>query len=166
MLRRLCALALLAAGPALAYAQAPRISSLGDPSVRPDSIYRLAVDPAKLPEQDAAFLLDDGVLRFDADGRGTRTYRQIVQILRQSAVERYQEQSFSWSPAHERLTINWIRVVRPDGSVVSAKPAHVQESDVPASTDDPSTPIAGCVASRSAASLPAPSWITASPRRS
>jgi transglutaminase-like putative cysteine protease len=137
MLRRLCALALLAAGPSLLYAQASRISPLGDPSVRADSIYKLAVDPAKFPEQDAAFLLDDGVLRFEADGRGTRTYRQIVQILRQSAVERYQEQSFSWSPAHERLTINWIRVVRPDGSVVSAKPAHVQESDVPASTDDP-----------------------------
>jgi transglutaminase-like putative cysteine protease len=137
MLRRLCALALLAAGPSLLSAQAPRISSLGDPSVRPDSIYKLAVDPAKFPEQDAAFLLDDGVLRLEADGRGTRTYRQIVQILRQSAVERYQEQSFSWSPAHERLIVNWIRVVRPDGSVVSAKPAHVQESDVPASTDDP-----------------------------
>lgn len=137
MLRRLCALALLAAGPSLLSAQAPRISQLGDPSVRPDSIYKLAVDPAKFPEQDAAFLLDDGVLRLEADGRGTRTYRQIVQILRQSAVERYQEQSFSWSPAHERLIVNWIRVVRPDGSVVSAKPAHVQESDVPASTDDP-----------------------------
>jgi len=137
MLRRLSALALLAAGPSLLSAQAPRISQLGDPSVRPDSIYKLAVDPAKYPEQDAAFLLDDGVLRLEADGRGTRTYRQIVQILRQSAVERYQEQSFSWSPAHERLIVNWIRVVRPDGSVVSAKPAHVQDSDVPASTDDP-----------------------------
>ena len=131
------ALILLAAAPSLLHAQAPRISRLGDPSVRPDSIYKLAVDAAKFPEQDAAFLLDDGVLRLEADGRGTRTYRQIVQILRQSAVERYQEQSFSWSPGHERLTINWIRVVRPDGSVVSEKPAHVQESDVPASTDDP-----------------------------
>jgi len=137
MLRRLCALAFLAAGPSLLHAQAPRISPLGDRSVRPDSIYKLAVDPAKYPEQDAAFLLDDGVLRLEADGRGTRTYRQIVQILRQSAVDRYQEQSFSWSPAHERLTINWIRVVRPDGSVVSAKPTHVQDSDVPAETDDP-----------------------------
>jgi len=138
MPRRFRALSLLlVAAPAVLHAQAPRITRLGDPSVRPDSIYKLAVDAAKFPEQDAAFLLDDGVLRLEADGRGTRTYRQIVQILRQSAVERYQEQSFSWSPGHERLTINWIRVVRPDGSIVSAKPAHVQESDVPASTDDP-----------------------------
>jgi transglutaminase-like putative cysteine protease len=137
MRRRFCSFVLLLGAPALLRAQAPHITRLGDPSVRADSIYRLAVDPASLPEQDAAFLLDDGVLRLEADGRGTRTYRQIVQILKQSAVERYQERSFSWSPGHERLTVNWIRVVRPDGSVVSAKPTHEQESDVPASTDDP-----------------------------
>ena len=118
-------------------AQAPRITSSGDPSVRADSIYRLAVDPAKYPEEDAAYLLDDGVVRYEADGRGTQTFRQIVQILRPSAVERMQEQSFSYSPHHEKLTINWIRVVRPDGRVISAKPSHVQESDVPAETDDP-----------------------------
>jgi transglutaminase-like putative cysteine protease len=127
---------LLAVGPAL-LAQAPHISSAGDPSIRADSIYRLAVDPARFPEQDAAFLLDDGVVRLEADGRGTKTFRQIVQILKPGAAERWQEQTFSYSPQHERLTINWIRVVRPDGRVVSAKPSHVQDADVPAETDDP-----------------------------
>ena len=130
------AIAALAAAAPLS-AQTPRTGKTDDPTVRADSIYRLAVDAAKFPEEDAVFLLDDGVIRLEADGRGTRTYRQIVQILRQSAVERYQEHSFSWSPAHEKLTVNWIRVVRPDGSVVSAEPTHVQEADVPASTDDP-----------------------------
>jgi transglutaminase-like putative cysteine protease len=118
-------------------AQAPRISAAGDPSVRADSIYRLAVDAAKYPEQDAAYLLDDGVVRLEADGRGTKTFRQIVQVLKPSAVQRLQEQSFSYSPQHEKLTINWIRVVRPDGRIVSAKPSHVQDADVPAETDDP-----------------------------
>ena len=134
---RFCALALLLAAPALVHAQARRIVTADDPSVNADSIYRLASSATPLPEQDAAFLLDDGVVRLEADGRGSRTYRQIVKILKPSAVERYQEQSFSWSPGHERLEIGWIRVVRPDGSVISAKPAHVQEADVPASTDDP-----------------------------
>jgi transglutaminase-like putative cysteine protease len=128
--------ALLLAAPSLR-AQAPRISAAGDPSVRADSIYRLAVDAAKYPEQDAAYLLDDGVVRLEADGRGTKTFRQIVQVLKPSAVQRLQEQSFSYSPQHEKLTINWIRVVRPDGRVVSAKPSHVQDADVPAETDDP-----------------------------
>jgi transglutaminase-like putative cysteine protease len=118
-------------------AQAPRITAAGDPSVLADSIYRLAVDPARYPDQDMVYLLDDGVVRLEADGRGTRTFRQIVQVLRPSAVRRLQEQTFSYSPQHEKLAVNWMRVVRPDGSVVSDKPSHVQESDVPAPTDDP-----------------------------
>ena len=136
MLRHSVALLLVCAVRVLP-AQAPKITANGDPSVRADSIYRLAVDPARFPEEDAAFLLDDGVIRAEADGRGTRTFRQIVQVLKPSAVERLQEQSFGYSPRHERLTINWIRVVRPNGDVVSAKPAHVQDADVPADTDDP-----------------------------
>ena len=44
------------AGPAAA--QSPRITSAGDPSVRPDTIYRLAVDPADHPSDD--FVYRDG----------------------------------------------------------------------------------------------------------
>jgi transglutaminase-like putative cysteine protease len=130
------AFALLAAAPAL-HAQAPKITPAGDPSVRADTIYRLAVDPTKYPEEDALYLLDDGVVRLEADGSGSSTYRQIVQVLKPEAAERLQEQSFSWSPQHQKLTVNWVKVVRPDGTVVSDAPSHVQESDVPAATDDP-----------------------------
>jgi transglutaminase-like putative cysteine protease len=136
-MRRRLIVALLLAGVLPLNAQAPRITTAGDPSIRADSIYKLAVDPKNFPEEDAAFLLDDGVLRLEANGRGTRTYRQIVQVLKQSAVERLQEQSWSYSPRHQKLTVNWVRVVRPDGRVVSAKPSHVQESDVPADDDSP-----------------------------
>ena len=89
--------ALLAAAPPL-LAQAPRISASGDPSVRADSIYRLAVDAAKYPEQDMVYLLDDGVVRLEADGTGTRTFRQVIQVLKPAAATRLQEQTFSWSP--------------------------------------------------------------------
>ncbi len=135
-LRRLAAPALLAV-PALLAAQVPRITPAGDPSVRADTIYKLAVDPAAHPEEDAYFLLDDGVVRVEADGRNTTTFRQVVQVLKPDAVSRMTEQEFSYAPKHERLTINWIRVVRPDGTVISAKPTHVQDSDVPAETGDP-----------------------------
>ncbi|HEX5075602.1 MAG TPA: hypothetical protein VFW03_20490 [Gemmatimonadaceae bacterium] len=49
-------------------AQAPRITPQGDPSVRADTIYKLAVNPADYPEENAAFLLDDGVVHLEADG--------------------------------------------------------------------------------------------------
>lgn len=122
---------------ATAAAQAPVITPAGDPSVRNDTIYQLAVDPSDYPEETRVVLLDDGVIRLDADGRGTKTYRYVVQILREEAVEDYEELRFSYAPGHERQTINWVRVLRPDGSVISAEPTHRQESDVPAQMGNP-----------------------------
>jgi transglutaminase-like putative cysteine protease len=118
-------------------AQAPRITPKGDPSVKADTIYRLAVDPATAGDDPAVFLLDDGVLRFEADGKSSRTYRQIVQVLTEDAAQDYREQQFSWSPGHEKFTLNWIRVLKPDGTVISAAPTHTQDSDVPAQMSDP-----------------------------
>lgn len=130
-------LAALFALPHSGAAQSPVITQQGDPSVKPDSIYKLAVNPADYPDETAAFLLDDGVIRLNADGTGTRTFRQIVQLLRPEAAERYREQRFSYAPKHQKFTLNWIRVVKPDGTVISAKPLQVQESDVPAQLGDP-----------------------------
>ncbi|HEV8264631.1 MAG TPA: DUF3857 and transglutaminase domain-containing protein [Gemmatimonadales bacterium] len=131
----LAALVLALTGPALA--QAPRITPAGDPSVRSDTIYRLAVNPADYADEDYVYLLDDGVVRFEADGRGSRTYRQIIQILTQDGAEAWGEQSFSYSAGSERLTVNWIRVVKPNGEVVSAQPSHEQESLAPVAFDAP-----------------------------
>lgn len=118
-------------------AQAPKITKKGDPSVRDDTIYKLAVDPAKYPEDAAIVLLDDGVIRYDADGKGSSTFRMVVQILRQDAVDNYQEFRFGHAPGHEKLTLNWMRVVSPDGKVISAGPSQEQDSDVPAPVDVP-----------------------------
>lgn len=118
-------------------AQAPRITPAGDPSVRADTIYRLAVDPKDHPGEDFVYLLDDGVLRFEADGRSTRTYRQIIQILTQDGAERWGEQSFGYTAGREKLTVNWIKVVRPDGSVISDRPTHEQESLAPVALQAP-----------------------------
>ena len=126
-----------AAPRALASSAFPLITPRGDPSVNVDSILKLAVNPKDYPEESVALLLDDGVIRLDADGRGTKTYRQVVQILKPEAVERYQEQQFSYAPKHEKLTVNWIRVLKPNGEVISSQPSHVQDSDTPAQMGDP-----------------------------
>ncbi len=118
-------------------AQAPNITPKGDPSVRNDTIYSLAVKPEDYPDEPYVLLLDDGVVRIEADGTGSKTYRMVVQILQQEAVEDWAERSFSYSPGHERLTVNWIRVVRPNGEVVSDKPSQSQDADIPARLSDP-----------------------------
>jgi hypothetical protein len=109
----------------------------GQAPVRNDSIYRLAVNPREHPDEVVVLLLDDGVLRYEADGTGIETYRQVTQILSADAVDEYAEHEFSYAPGRQRLTINWMRVVRPDGTVVSEAPSQVQDADIPASLTDP-----------------------------
>jgi hypothetical protein len=130
-------LALMVALVSTAHAQAPVITPAGDPSVNSDTIYRLAVNAADYPDEPYVYLLDDGVVRFEADGRGTQTYRQVVQILKQEAAADFAEFQFSYSAAREKLTINWMRVLRPDGTVISAAPAQEQESDAPVTLQSP-----------------------------
>src|SRR5712664_4918579 len=120
-----------------AAAQAPRITPAGDPSVKNDTIYRLAVNPADYPNEEFVYLLDDGVVRFEPDGRGSRTYRQVIQVLNQDGAEAWGEQSFSYSSGSERLTVNWIRVLKTNGDVISAQPAHEQESLAPVALEAP-----------------------------
>ncbi len=127
-MKTLGAVFLLAIASSSASAQAPRITPAGDPSVKADTLYRLAVDSAKYPKDDYVFLLDDGVIRFEADGRSSRTYRQIVQILRPQAAERWGEHAFGYDRSSEKLTLNWARVVKLDGTVLSDSPTHQQES--------------------------------------
>lgn len=118
-------------------AQAPHITPNGDPSVDADTIYKLAVPPGTHTDEPYVLLLDDGVVRVEADGRETATYRQVVQIMTQEAAEEWGERTFSYSSGREKLTINWIKVLKPDGEVISAKPTHEQESLAPVSLDAP-----------------------------
>jgi hypothetical protein len=131
------AFALLALAGGVAAAQAPRITPAGDPSVRADTIYQLAVDPADHPGEDFVYLLDDGVLRFEAEGRASRTYRQVVQVLSKEGAERWGEQTFGYTADREKLTINWIRVLSLDGKVIAAGPTHEQESLAPVALEAP-----------------------------
>jgi hypothetical protein len=121
----------------VATAQAPQISPAGDPSIQADTIYTLAVKTSDHPDEGSVFLLDDGVIRVEADGRGSRTYRQIVQILTREGAEAWGEQAYSYVSSRERFTLNWARVVRPDGTIISPAPTHEQESSAPAATVDP-----------------------------
>ncbi len=115
----------------------PLVSLLTVMSTPPDSIYALAVDSAKYPQESIVWLLDFGDVKREADGTGTMTTRSVIQILTENAARGFREQSFSYSPGHERLTINWIRVVKPNGEVISEAPTHVQDADIPAVMGDP-----------------------------
>lgn len=125
----LFALSFLVVGPV--YAQAPQISPEGDPTVDCDTIYSLAVDPDEHPDQPFVYLLDDGVINLEPDGRITTTFRYVTQVLTREAAEQWGERSFSYSPSREELTLNWVRVLDLEGQVISEGPAQEQESLAP-----------------------------------
>ena len=137
MRRSATAAALLIAFAAALYAQAPKITPTGDPSVKDDSIYKLVVNPKDYADQRYVYLLDDGVVRYEADGSGTRTYRQVLQILTPEGAEAWGEQSFGYSKDREKLTVNWVRVLDTAGKVISSKPVHEQESLAPVAMEAP-----------------------------
>lgn len=130
------AIALAFAAP-LASAQAPVITPSGDPTVNADSLYKLAIDPSTAGEDAYIYLFDDAVIRFEVDGRYSRTYRQIVQVLKQPAVATFAERRFGYQGERERFVINWARVLKQSGALVSEGPAQVQESDIPAAVANP-----------------------------
>ena len=107
------------------------------PAAPSDSIVRLAVDPAQQRGRPFLLLLDEGVNRVEADGRTVRRTRQVYQILDQSVVRGLSERAFTYAKSHQTLTIDWIRVLKPGGEVLSNKPAQEQESDVAAQMSNP-----------------------------
>jgi len=106
------------------------------PAVAPtrgdDSLYKLVVDPATHEGEGTHLLFDSTSVSVREDGGVIRTFRRVIQVLTEAGAATLREQQFTYSPGHQTFVVKWLRVVRPDGSVVSAAPTHVQESDVPA----------------------------------
>jgi transglutaminase-like putative cysteine protease len=124
----LFALALPAATSAAQGITVPAVA----PTPADDSLYRLAVDPATHEGESLHSLADVTTISVESDGSVAKTFRRVVQVLTDAGAAQLREQQFGYVPGHQTFTVNWLRVVRPDGSVVSAAPTQVQESDVPA----------------------------------
>ena len=125
-----------AAAVLIAIASPCAAQSVTVPSVAPtpadDSLYKLAVDPAKYEDESTHVLFDSTDVRVESDGRVVKSYRRVVQVLTDAGASHLREQQFGFVPGHQSFVVHWLRVVRADGSVVSAAPTQVQESDVPA----------------------------------
>jgi hypothetical protein len=90
------------------------------------------VDPASHEGETAHLLTDVTTVAVTGDGHVVKTFRRVIQVLTEPGASHLREQRFGYVPGHQRFTMHWLRVVRPDGTVISATPAQVQESDVPA----------------------------------
>ena len=129
-LASLSCVSVLAAGPLTA--QAPPPVTTADLE-----IYAGAVDATVFPDESTYVLLEDGFFQIEADGTQVRRIRVVRQILKESAVDRAAELSFSYDPSREQFDLDWARVVEPDGTLISAGPVHVQEVDEPVARNAP-----------------------------
>lgn len=102
-----------------------------------DSIVKLALDPSVQQSTALTTLLDELEFRVEADGRSTRRRRQVFWMRTDAAAKSRAEQSFTFSPRHQTFTLNWVRVLKRSGEVISDKPAQEQESNVPAGMQNP-----------------------------
>lgn len=133
--RAIAAVALLFAfaslGASPGAAQGVTVPSIA-PTPADDSLYKLAVDPAMHEGEATHLLVDVTTIRVESDGSVLKTFRRVIQVLTDAGALYLREQQFGYVPRHQSFVVHWLRVVRPDGFVVSAAPTQVQESDVPA----------------------------------
>ena len=102
-----------------------------------DSIYALAVDPARYRGHDYVMLLDDGFLRVEEDGQRSYSLRQVAQILTNDGAAAWGEFQINYVAGRQRVAIHRMRVIE-NGVVVHDGPAHQQESS---QLVDQSTPV-------------------------
>jgi tetratricopeptide (TPR) repeat protein/transglutaminase-like putative cysteine protease len=65
--------------------------------------------------------------RFENDGTGTRTFNAVIQVNSDAGVQQWGQLVFGYSSANEKLDINYVRVRKNDGRVVTATPDAVQD---------------------------------------
>lgn len=102
-----------------------------------DTIVRLALDPTRVRGAPFVVLLDEGTFRVERDGTWRNDVRQVMQVLDANGVRTMAERALTFSRSHQRLTVRWVRVLRPNGEVISDRAAQEQDADVPAAMNNP-----------------------------
>jgi hypothetical protein len=75
--------------------------------------------------------------RFEKDGTGTHELTFRAKVQNEAAVERFGQLIFPYISANEKLNIDFVRVRKPDGSVVAASSGDVQDLTAPVSREAP-----------------------------
>jgi tetratricopeptide (TPR) repeat protein len=99
-----------------------------------------ATAEAKAPQKQAeAFVIESlhTVMRFEDDGTGTRETTSTVRILSEAAVRQFGLLSFGYSSANEDVTFPYVRVRKPDGTVIPTPPGNVVDTTAEVSREAP-----------------------------
>jgi tetratricopeptide (TPR) repeat protein len=75
--------------------------------------------------------------RFEKDGTGVREMNFRARIQSEAAIEQFGQLILPYSSANEQLDIDFIRVKKPDGTVISSTASDVQDLSAPIARDAP-----------------------------
>jgi len=75
--------------------------------------------------------------RFEKDGTGRHEITMRVKLQSEAAVERFGQLIFPYISANEKLDIDYVRVTKSNGAIVSASAADVQDVTAPISREAP-----------------------------
>jgi tetratricopeptide (TPR) repeat protein len=75
--------------------------------------------------------------RFESDGTGRRELYARVKVQSEAGVEQWGQLVFGYNSANERVEIPYVRVLKADGSTVTAPPEAVQDLSIPLEKEAP-----------------------------
>ncbi len=77
------------------------------------------------------------VYRFENDGTGTRETYARIKIQSEAGVEQWGQVVIGYNSANERVEIPYVRILRPDGTTMTAPPDSVQDLSIPVEKEAP-----------------------------
>src|SRR5689334_1750741 len=75
--------------------------------------------------------------RFEKDGTGQRELNMRVKVQSDAGIERFGQLIFGYSSANEKLDMDYVRVHKADGTVVSATASDIQDLTAPVAREAP-----------------------------
>lgn len=79
----------------------------------------------------------DTVYRYTADGNGTKEVTAVIHLQDEAAIKGWSVLSFSFASSAEHVEIDYVRVRRPDGTVVETPAGDAQEMPAPITREAP-----------------------------
>lgn len=83
------------------------------------------------------FELIERNIRFEADGKGQHDLKLRVRVQSESAVREFGLLVYQYASSFETLDVIYVRVRRPDGTVIETPPSDIQELDTAVSREAP-----------------------------
>ncbi len=76
-------------------------------------------------------------VRFEEDGTGSRTQQMRLRVISEAGVQQLGQLIFNYNAANERVAIDYVRVHKADGSIVTAGADAVQDLTAPVAREAP-----------------------------